>query len=222
MPALEAVSRELSLEVQRTFDYFASTAESERIGKIVLAGGCAQLPGLSDYLSSNWGIPVELAKPFQRIEIDPGYADEVHAAGPSGGRRRSGAAAAGGQSPMIRINLAPERGRRRRVGARDQAGLAGLQSRLAVRRRLPGPVARARCVLVVADEHAGQPHRRHRSRAEGSGPPQGPDRPGEQGCGTWPPSCASASTSSRRSPRRRARRSSWSRPSRPSFRTISG
>ena len=35
MPALEAVSRELSLEVQRTFDYFASTAESERIGKIV-------------------------------------------------------------------------------------------------------------------------------------------------------------------------------------------
>ena len=83
MPALEAVSRELSLEVQRTFDYFASTAESERIGKIVLAGGCAQLPGLSDYLSSNWGIPVELTKPFQRIEIDPVYADEVHAAGPS-------------------------------------------------------------------------------------------------------------------------------------------
>lgn len=83
VPALEAVSRELSLEVQRTFDYFASTAESERIGKIVLAGGCAQLPGLSDYLSSNWGIPVELTKPFQRIQIDSSYSDEVHAAGPS-------------------------------------------------------------------------------------------------------------------------------------------
>jgi type IV pilus assembly protein PilM len=83
VPALEAVSRELSLEVQRTFDYFASTAESERIGKIVLAGGCAQLPGLSDYLSSNWGIPVELTKPFQRIEIDSAFADEVHAAGPA-------------------------------------------------------------------------------------------------------------------------------------------
>src|SRR5262252_7116138 len=35
VPALEAVSRDLSLEVQRTFDYFASTAESERIGRIV-------------------------------------------------------------------------------------------------------------------------------------------------------------------------------------------
>jgi type IV pilus assembly protein PilM len=83
VPALEAVSRELSLEVQRTFDYFASTAESERIGKIVLAGGCAQLPGLNDYLSSNWGIPVELARPFERIEVDPRYAEEVNAAGPA-------------------------------------------------------------------------------------------------------------------------------------------
>src|SRR5262249_37613709 len=57
VPPLEAVSRGLSLEVQRTFDYFASTAESERISKIVLAGGCAQLPGLNEYLASNWGIP---------------------------------------------------------------------------------------------------------------------------------------------------------------------
>jgi len=83
VPALEAVSRELSLEVQRTFDYFASTAESERIGRIVLAGGCSLLPGLNDYLSSNWGIPVELARPFERIEVDPQYTEDVNAAGPA-------------------------------------------------------------------------------------------------------------------------------------------
>lgn len=82
VPALEAISRELSLEVQRTFDYFASTAESERIGKIVLAGGCAQLPGLNDYLASNWGIPVELARPFERITVEPKYAAEANALGP--------------------------------------------------------------------------------------------------------------------------------------------
>ena len=80
VPALEAVSRELSLEVQRTFDY---TAESERIGRIVLAGGCSLLPGLNDYLSSNWGIPVELARPFERIEVDPQYTEDVNAAGPA-------------------------------------------------------------------------------------------------------------------------------------------
>ncbi len=83
VPALESVSRELSLEVQRSFDHFASTAESERLGKIVLSGGCARLPGLREYLSSNWGIPVEMASPFERIEFDRVHADEVAAAGPA-------------------------------------------------------------------------------------------------------------------------------------------
>ncbi len=80
--ALEAVSRELSLEIQRTFDYFASTAESERIGKIVLAGGCAQLPGLVDYLSSTWGIRVEVARPFDHIHVGAAHTDMVASAGP--------------------------------------------------------------------------------------------------------------------------------------------
>lgn len=83
VPAVEEVSHELSLEVQRTFDYFASTAESERIGKIILAGGCAQVAGLSEYLSSNWGIPVELARPFERIAVDDALADAVASSGPA-------------------------------------------------------------------------------------------------------------------------------------------
>src|SRR5258708_16066403 len=79
-PAVESVSRELSLEVQRTFDYFASTAESERIGKIVLSGGCAELPGLTEYLASTWGIPVEIARPFDRIYASA-FADEIATGG---------------------------------------------------------------------------------------------------------------------------------------------
>jgi type IV pilus assembly protein PilM len=70
VPALETVSHELSLEVQRTFDYFASTAESERIGKIVLSGGGAKLAGIEDFLASSWGVPVELARPFGAIDCD--------------------------------------------------------------------------------------------------------------------------------------------------------
>lgn len=85
VPALEAVSRELSLEVQRTFDYFASTTESERIGKIVLSGGCARLAGLDEFLSSSWGIPVEVARPFQALQVDPARfpAAEIERVGPS-------------------------------------------------------------------------------------------------------------------------------------------
>jgi type IV pilus assembly protein PilM len=84
VPSLEAVSRELSLEIQRTFDYFASTSESERISRIVLSGGCARLSGIDEFLSSSWGIPVEVVKPFQNVQFDPNRfpADHLYAAGP--------------------------------------------------------------------------------------------------------------------------------------------
>jgi type IV pilus assembly protein PilM len=84
IPALESVSRELSLEIQRTFDYFASSTESERIGKIVLSGGGARLTGLDEFLSSSWGIPVEQARPFSAIQVDEARlgADDVGRLGP--------------------------------------------------------------------------------------------------------------------------------------------
>jgi type IV pilus assembly protein PilM len=84
VPALEAVSRDLSLEIQRTFDYFASTAESERIGKIVLSGGCARLTGIQDFLASSWGVPVEIARPFEALGRDGGRpaGDELAEMGP--------------------------------------------------------------------------------------------------------------------------------------------
>jgi type IV pilus assembly protein PilM len=110
VPALEAVSRDLSLEVQRTFDYFASTAESERIGRIVLSGGCARLAGIDEFLSSTWGVPVEIARPLERVGQEAGQfsAEDLEQAGPllavgvGLGLRQ-----AGGQERMIRINLAP-------------------------------------------------------------------------------------------------------------------
>ncbi|MBI3106478.1 MAG: type IV pilus assembly protein PilM [Candidatus Rokubacteria bacterium] len=84
VPALESVSRDLSLEVQRIFDYFASAAEHERIGKIVLSGGCARLAGLDEFLSSSWGIPAELARPFQGVQVDAARfpAHEIDQIGP--------------------------------------------------------------------------------------------------------------------------------------------
>ena len=82
VPALESVSRDLSLEVRRTLDYFGSTAEAERIGRIVLSGGAARLPGITEYLSTTWGIPVEVANPFERIGVKPDLAERAKAAGP--------------------------------------------------------------------------------------------------------------------------------------------
>ena len=79
----ETVSRDLALELQRTFDYFASTAVADRISKMVLAGGSASLAGLADYLSANFGVPVDLAAPFAGIEVRPEFASRVAAAGAS-------------------------------------------------------------------------------------------------------------------------------------------
>jgi type IV pilus assembly protein PilM len=81
-PALAAVSRDLSLEVRRTFDHFGSTPDSERIGRVVLSGGAAQLRGLTDYLSSSWKIPVEIARPLERIDVHAALREPAAAAGP--------------------------------------------------------------------------------------------------------------------------------------------
>lgn len=83
VPALEMVSRELALEAQRTFDYLASSADAAHIGKIVLAGGCAKLPGLAEYLASTWGAPVEIARPFERVTVGAEHAATVEALGPA-------------------------------------------------------------------------------------------------------------------------------------------
>ena len=83
VPALETVSRDLALEIRRTFDYFGSTSDSERIGRVVLSGGAARLRGLTEYLSSTWSIPVEVARPLERIDVDAALADQARAAGPA-------------------------------------------------------------------------------------------------------------------------------------------
>ena len=61
------------------------SGQTERISKIVLSGGCAQLAGLDEFLSSSWGIPVELARPFQSLQVDGGRfpAAELERLGPT-------------------------------------------------------------------------------------------------------------------------------------------
>jgi type IV pilus assembly protein PilM len=76
-PVLDLVSQELGQEIQRTLDYFGTTAEHERIQRIFLSGGCALIPGLQDFLSSQWGIEVHPADPFKRIKLGQGLNADV-------------------------------------------------------------------------------------------------------------------------------------------------
>jgi type IV pilus assembly protein PilM len=76
-PVLDLVSQELGQEIQRTLDYFGTTAEHERIQRIFLSGGCALIPGLQEFLSSQWGIEVTPADPFKRIKLASGLNADV-------------------------------------------------------------------------------------------------------------------------------------------------
>lgn len=83
-PIIETVSDILSLEVKKTMDFYRATAEEggQAIQKILVAGGGSKLPGLANYLSNRFEIPVEVFDPFKRIEVDarkfdPDYMREV-------------------------------------------------------------------------------------------------------------------------------------------------
>ncbi|GIU82768.1 MAG: type IV pilus assembly protein PilM [Acidobacteria bacterium] len=81
---LEAPMEYLSLEIQRTFDFFKATEEGSdvKVDKILISGGGSKLTGFPEYLSSVMGIPVEVLDPFRQIRVDtrkfdPDYLSEV-------------------------------------------------------------------------------------------------------------------------------------------------
>jgi type IV pilus assembly protein PilM len=83
-PILETVSDILALEIQKTMDFYRATAEEGEgmVQKIYISGGGSKLPGLSDYLSKRFEVPVEVFDPFRQIKVDvrrfdPDYMREV-------------------------------------------------------------------------------------------------------------------------------------------------
>lgn len=75
-PVLAAVTENVLLEIQKTFDFFKATAAADRIDKIVLSGGAASVEGFREALSERFHAPVELFDPFRRVSIDGGVAGE--------------------------------------------------------------------------------------------------------------------------------------------------
>lgn len=69
-PVLAAVSENVLLEIQKTFDFYRATASSDRLDRIMLSGGGAQLSGLQAALQERFGLPVEPLDPFRRVTFD--------------------------------------------------------------------------------------------------------------------------------------------------------
>ena len=81
-PVLHAMTENVLLEIQKTFDFFKATASSDRIDRIVLSGGASRVDGFAHTLQERFGTTVEMFDPFLKIAFEPaklGVADAENA-----------------------------------------------------------------------------------------------------------------------------------------------
>ncbi len=69
-PVLHAMTENVLLEIQKTFDFFKATAASDRIDRILLSGGACAVDGFAEALEERFKAPVEMLDPFRKIAFD--------------------------------------------------------------------------------------------------------------------------------------------------------
>ena len=70
-PVLRAVTENVMLEIQKTFDFFKATSAAEKIDRIVLSGGASRAEAFTDLLADRFELPVESFDPFKNVAFDP-------------------------------------------------------------------------------------------------------------------------------------------------------
>jgi type IV pilus assembly protein PilM len=67
---IQGVADQMGGEIQRSLDFYASTAQDRAITRVYLAGGTARIPALFKVLEQRAGVHVEMLNPFKNVEID--------------------------------------------------------------------------------------------------------------------------------------------------------
>ncbi len=67
---IQGVAEQLAGEIQRSLDFYATTAADGRVGRIFLSGGTARIPALFKVIEARAAVPVEILNPFKAIEVD--------------------------------------------------------------------------------------------------------------------------------------------------------
>jgi type IV pilus assembly protein PilM len=82
-PVLRAVTENVLLEIQKTFDFFKATASSDQMDRIMLSGGASRVDGFREMLQERFHTPVEDFDPFRAVTWDakklPGEAVDMAA-----------------------------------------------------------------------------------------------------------------------------------------------
>jgi type IV pilus assembly protein PilM len=69
-PILHAMTENVLLEIQKTFDFFKATAASDRIDRIVLSGGASRVDGFTEAIQERFATAVESFDPFKKISFE--------------------------------------------------------------------------------------------------------------------------------------------------------
>lgn len=74
---IDSINAEVASEIARTMDYFKSMTTDANLTKILLCGGCAKVVGLVEQLHERMGVPVEVANPFNQIDLTEAEVDQA-------------------------------------------------------------------------------------------------------------------------------------------------
>ena len=70
------------VEVQRSVDYYRAQFRENAIQRLLLMGGCVQLPGFLEYFSTYFDARVEIDDPFSGVLIDDRFPKDLKTMGP--------------------------------------------------------------------------------------------------------------------------------------------
>jgi type IV pilus assembly protein PilM len=84
-PVLQAMTENVLLEIQKTFDFYKASATSDRVDRIVLSGGACRVEGFVQALTERFNTQVEMFDPFRKIAFEPAKlgVDDVEGVAPS-------------------------------------------------------------------------------------------------------------------------------------------
>lgn len=66
---LEEISDKLSMEIEKTIDFFRTTTESSQISSVYLCGAACQTFGLQEHLAGDLNLQVKFLDPFRKIKL---------------------------------------------------------------------------------------------------------------------------------------------------------
>ena len=69
-PVLHAVTENVLLEIQKTFDFFKASASTDHIDRIMLSGGASRVDGFHQMVQERLNTPVEDFDPFRTVTWD--------------------------------------------------------------------------------------------------------------------------------------------------------